>query len=69
MTTVTRRGNRTAYDVRTCDACGYADREVEPFMAGRSHLMTLSAELCRRCMFRVEEAIKTTIDACEHDPR
>jgi hypothetical protein len=56
---------RYAYDVRTCDACGYADRDVEPFMAGRSGIATLTAELCRRCMLRVEESILTAIKELE----
>jgi hypothetical protein len=65
VTTVSRSRNRVAFDVRKCDACGYAGRDVEPFSAGRSGLAMLTCELCPRCILAVDEAILAVVKGRE----
>jgi hypothetical protein len=58
--------NRIAYDVRTCDCCGVADRYCEPVSFGRSGLATLLAVLCPRCRGRAEDALLQAIKKSEN---
>lgn len=60
-----RRGRRTAYSLRLCDACGAASRETALIALGRDGLAVLTALLCTRCASTVELAVEAAIREIE----